>query len=171
MKKNRKGTLIYSMPITKFEKMRNQLKILIPVNAIFILILYGLPLHSLIFENNYLAFLVGWSIASGIVGIMIVISTPLTLHNQLIIYENAIIPLRRPFRSQSNELIYIDDISKIEFEGIKEAETEIYEFEIYDKKGRMFRVNSLVLARYDKNEKSVKKVYKLLIDFKKRIEK
>ena len=168
---NRKGNLIYSMPTTRIEKMRHQLKILLPLNICLIIFLYGLPLHSLLFDKNVSAFLIGWCIASGLLGVLFVISTPITLHNDLAIYENAIIPLRRPFRSTRNELIYIDDILKIEFEGMKDAETEIYEFEIYDKKNRLFRINSIVLARYDKNEKNAKKVHKLIMDLKKRIEK
>ena len=164
------GNLIYSMPIDRLKKMRTQLKLLVVIWIIILIFLSEISFHVIFREKNLLSGGIILLIIFCFIFLIFVLTTPLTVHNQLKIFENAIIPLRRPFFKPKDETLHINDIIKIEFDGMKDAETEIYQFDIFDKKLRHFRINSLVLARYDKNERSLKKIHKALMELKGRVE-
>ena len=109
-------------------------------------------------------------IGLGLISVLLFISAPLTLHNRLTLFSQAIIPLSRPFLSSPNKVVKFEDIRKINYDEMKNSNHKIFEFEIYDHNGVKYKINSLVLSRYDSKSRSAKVIRDALLNLKRTLE-
>ena len=169
MEKRHNGKIIYSMPLEKYHKMRSSLLFLYFICSICLIIMITITISELI-EKNIIAGLYTFGIELGALLLLFFISSPYTIHNPLIIFENAVIPLSRPFLSQKNKILSIEDIVQIDFDGWKGDENLIYTFSIQDINNKRYKINSLVLSKYEKSEKKIILVHDALLNLKKKID-
>lgn len=159
----------YSMPMDRLERARRISRFLIAL---------GVPLFAALFmiiivvalEGYWLGAVIFLLATIGAVGLFLVLVSPLTRHDQLRISQEALAPLQRPLFSPKGPVFGLQDVVRVTLVERPGLEDDLFDFGIQTRDGSRFRINSLVLYRYDPSKESAKAVREAMLAIKNQVE-
>lgn len=144
------GRVLYEMPLTNLAPARKRAKYLVVFCAVAIAI-WIYELMVALWQGG-VAYFAAEMILLGFVSIIIAQSARAALiHDRLTIYERGIVPLRRPFGTPPDIVLPLEQIERIVLSTMPGRGSSFFEYNIYDRRKRRYRVNSTALMRYDRS--------------------